>query len=92
MASTKQQDLHGKYETADLHGKYETADLHDKSALFRGHVAVHRAQREVSLVHVVRQPIDTATRVAVDDCLRDGQRLVQIAQGFQLIAILINGL
>jgi len=57
---------------------------HDHFALALVHVAVHGRDGEVLGVHLLRQPVDLSSRVAEDDGLRDGERLVDIAQSLQL--------
>ena len=44
----------------------------------------HDGTREVPLVHLGGEPVDFPPRVAEDDGLGDGERLVQITQGVQL--------
>ena len=39
---------------------------------------------EVPPMHLLSEPLDLATRVAEDDRLRDGQRLVEVTQCVQL--------
>ena len=45
---------------------------------------------EVAGVHLLREPLDLPARIAEDDGLRDGERLVQIAQGVQLPLLALN--
>lgn len=58
--------------------------LHNFVTLLLRHVAVHRANGKVCLAHLLRQPVDLALRVAKDNGLRDGQRVVQVAQRVKL--------
>ena len=46
--------------------------------------AHHGRHGEVPGVHLLGQPVDLAARVDEDDGLRDGQRLVEVAQRVQL--------
>ena len=59
--------------------------IHRKS--FPLHVVTqthHSRDSKVSRVHLLGEPIDFAPRIAKDDCLGDGQRLVEIAERVQL--------
>mmetsp|Transcript_21958 Transcript_21958/g.44648 ORF Transcript_21958/g.44648 Transcript_21958/m.44648 type:complete len:289 (-) Transcript_21958:452-1318(-) len=58
--------------------------LHDGVAVVLRHVAVHRRHREVRLAHLVCQPVHLPLRIAEDDRLRDGQRVVEVAQRVKL--------
>mmetsp|Transcript_73098 Transcript_73098/g.158084 ORF Transcript_73098/g.158084 Transcript_73098/m.158084 type:complete len:321 (+) Transcript_73098:2-964(+) len=58
--------------------------LHDRIALLLRHVAVDRRHREVGVAHLLRQPVDLLLRVAEDDRLRDGERVVQVAERVEL--------
>uniref|UniRef100_A0A8W7PPN0 Uncharacterized protein n=1 Tax=Anopheles coluzzii TaxID=1518534 RepID=A0A8W7PPN0_ANOCL len=58
--------------------------FHNFVTLLLRHVAVHRADGKVGLAHLLRQPVDLAPGVAEDDRLRDGQRVVQVAQRVEL--------
>mmetsp|Transcript_29253 Transcript_29253/g.61929 ORF Transcript_29253/g.61929 Transcript_29253/m.61929 type:complete len:327 (+) Transcript_29253:678-1658(+) len=63
---------------------------HDELPLALGHVAVHRGDREVVRAHLVRQPLDLPPLVAEDHGLRDGQRVVQVAQRVKLPLLLLH--
>lgn len=65
--------------------------LHDAVPLFLWHVAVHAADSEVGLTHLVGQPVHLAPGVAEDDSLSDGQGVVEIAQGVKLPVLLLDG-
>ena len=58
--------------------------LHDCVSLLLWHVSVHGADGEVGLPHLLRQPVHLALGVAEDDCLRDGQGVVEVAQRVEL--------
>ena len=50
-----------------------------------------RARNDVvALTHAGSEPLDLALRVAVDDRLVDGQRLVQVAEGLELPRLLLE--
>ena len=65
--------------------------LHDGVTLLLGHVSVHGRNCEVGLTHLLRQPINLALRVAEDDGLRDGQRVVKVAQSVKFPFLTLNG-
>mmetsp|Transcript_25686 Transcript_25686/g.40436 ORF Transcript_25686/g.40436 Transcript_25686/m.40436 type:complete len:375 (-) Transcript_25686:246-1370(-) len=78
-------DAPGQQVRGDEHARGARAELaHDDVPLALVHVPVHGRDREVALRHLLRQPVHLAPRVAVDDGLGDGQRLVQVAQRVQL--------
>ncbi len=58
--------------------------LHDSVALLLRHVAVHAGHGEVGLPHLLREPVHLPLRIAEDDCLGDGERVVQVAQRVEL--------
>lgn len=64
--------------------------LHNQLALTRLHIAVHARHCEVSLCHLVGQPINFSACVAVYDGLCDGECLIQIAQRLQFPVLLLN--
>mmetsp|Transcript_5413 Transcript_5413/g.7986 ORF Transcript_5413/g.7986 Transcript_5413/m.7986 type:complete len:235 (+) Transcript_5413:227-931(+) len=74
------QEVRGNQHTAASTSKFAHNDV--TFALI--HVSVHAAYSKVALLHVFLKPVHLATRVAVDNGLGDGQRLVQIAQGIEL--------
>ena len=51
----------------------------------------HSRDGEIPLVHFLCEPVDLPAGVAEDDGLRDGERLVQIAQGVQLPLLALHG-
>lgn len=57
---------------------------HDEVSLPLVHVTVHAADGEVSALHLLREPVDLAAGVAVDNGLSDGQSGVQIAKSLEL--------
>ena len=65
--------------------------LHDGVAFLLRHVAVHATDSEVGLAHLVRQPVHLAARVAEDDSLGDGERLVEVAERVELPVLLFHG-
>lgn len=65
--------------------------LHDGLPLLLWHVAVHGGHGEVGLPHLLRQPVHLPLGVAEDDGLRDGQRVVQVAQGVKLPLLSLHG-
>mmetsp|Transcript_108445 Transcript_108445/g.221388 ORF Transcript_108445/g.221388 Transcript_108445/m.221388 type:complete len:316 (+) Transcript_108445:339-1286(+) len=52
---------------------------------------MHRRDSKISLLQLVRKEIDLTTRVAVDDRLGDGERLVEIAQRVEFPLLLLDG-
>jgi len=69
----------------DQHARRTGAKLaHDDITLALVHVSVHARDGEIALLHFFLEPVDLASGVAVDDSLRDGERLVEIAQGLEL--------
>merc|ERR1712087_881019 len=64
---------------------------HDDVPLLLVHVAVHGGDSEVSLMHLLSEPVHLASGVAEDDGLGDGQGLVQVAQGVQLPLLPLHG-
>jgi hypothetical protein len=52
---------------------------------------MHGGHSEVARGHFRRQPLHLAARAAVDDGLRDGQRVVQVAQRAELPLLLLHG-
>merc|ERR1712002_382612 len=57
---------------------------HDNVSLLLVHVSVHGRNGEISLVHLLGQPVHLASGVAEDDSLGDCKSLIKIAQGVQL--------
>jgi len=64
--------------------------LHYGVSFFLGHLAVHIANREVSLTHFFRQPFNFRNFVAEDNCLRNGKGLVKVAESLELVLFLFN--
>jgi len=54
------------------------------------HVSYHGRHSEVTVVHVLGQPIHFTTSVAEDDSLSDTQCIIQIAQCLQLPIFTLN--
>mmetsp|Transcript_84676 Transcript_84676/g.181456 ORF Transcript_84676/g.181456 Transcript_84676/m.181456 type:complete len:200 (+) Transcript_84676:521-1120(+) len=52
---------------------------------------MHRRDSKISLLQLVRKEIDLTTRVAVDDRLGNGERLVEIAKRIELPLLLLDG-
>lgn len=76
----------------DKHSSLSRAELlHDLVALLLRHVAVHGADCKVRLAHLLRQPVDLSLRVAEDDGLSDGERVVQVAQRVELPLLPLDG-
>lgn len=67
-----------------------TEGLHNCVTFLLGHFTVHRGDSEISLLHLLSQNIDLAASVAEDDGLSDAQGIVQIAQGVELVFLLVN--
>lgn len=65
--------------------------LHNAVTLLLRHLTVHARDCEVGLTHLVGEPVDLAAGVAEDDCLCDGQGVVEIAKGIKLPLFLLNG-
>lgn len=64
---------------------------HDGVSLFLRHVAVHRVDGEVGFPHLLRQPVHLAFRIAKDDRLSYGQRVVEVAQSVELPLFAFDG-
>ena len=64
---------------------------HDDVTLALVHVSVHAGDGEVSLLHLLLEPVDLPPGVAVYDGLGDGERLVEIAEGVELPLLAIDG-
>jgi hypothetical protein len=63
-------DTAGKQVGGHEHTRGTRAELaHNHVAASLVHVAVHRRDREVLLLHLLCQPLDLAAGVAEDDCL-----------------------
>ena len=52
---------------------------------------MHGGHREVCLSHLLRQPFNLPLGIAEDDCLRNGQSVVEITQGVKLPLFLLYG-
>lgn len=63
---------------------------HDFVAFALFHRAVHGDDGEVHLAHLLRQPVDLPPGVTEDDGLRDGEGVVEIAQGLELPFLLLH--
>lgn len=67
---------------SDQHTRGAASELgHDSVSLLLHHLSVHAANGEVGFTQFLREPVDLSARVAEDDRLRDGQRVVQVAPG-----------
>mmetsp|Transcript_92284 Transcript_92284/g.264486 ORF Transcript_92284/g.264486 Transcript_92284/m.264486 type:complete len:259 (-) Transcript_92284:453-1229(-) len=63
----------------DEHPRGARAKLpHHQLALFLVEARMHHRDREVPLLQLVRERVNLALRVAIDDALRDGQGLVEV--------------
>lgn len=65
--------------------------LHDAIPLLLGHLTVHAGNGEVGLAHLVSEPVDLAAGVAEDDCLGDGEGVVEVAEGVEFPFFLLHG-
>mmetsp|Transcript_14814 Transcript_14814/g.33881 ORF Transcript_14814/g.33881 Transcript_14814/m.33881 type:complete len:372 (+) Transcript_14814:233-1348(+) len=73
------------------HARITGAELgHDRIALLLGHIAVHGGDREIGLSHLVGEPIHLFLRVAKDDRLCDGERVVEVAERIELPLLALN--
>mmetsp|Transcript_5328 Transcript_5328/g.11651 ORF Transcript_5328/g.11651 Transcript_5328/m.11651 type:complete len:229 (+) Transcript_5328:268-954(+) len=64
---------------------------HNNVTLALIHVSVHARDSEISFLHMLLQPVNLTTCVAVNDGLGDGERLVQIAKGVKLPLLTFHG-
>ncbi|KAI0558376.1 eukaryotic translation initiation factor 4A [Gracilaria domingensis] len=64
--------------------------VHDGVPLLLLHVAVHGGDDKVALLHLLGEPLHFPARVAEDDGLRDGERLVEVAQRVKLPLLLLD--
>mmetsp|Transcript_8817 Transcript_8817/g.14529 ORF Transcript_8817/g.14529 Transcript_8817/m.14529 type:complete len:216 (-) Transcript_8817:598-1245(-) len=64
---------------------------HDNVTLTLVHISVHAGDSEITLLHLLLQPVNLTTGITVDDGLSDGQSLVQITKGIQLPFFSLNG-
>lgn len=99
---TARPDVGGDEDTA-----LSRAELgHDRVTLLLHHLAVHAADGEVGLAHLLGKPVDLATGVAEDDRLCDSKaegrvsvmssqearlRVVEVTQGVKLPVLLLDG-
>ncbi len=58
--------------------------LHDGVPLLLRHITVHAGDGEVSLPHLLREPVHLPLGVAEDDGLGNGERVVQVTQCVEL--------
>mmetsp|Transcript_9826 Transcript_9826/g.21860 ORF Transcript_9826/g.21860 Transcript_9826/m.21860 type:complete len:325 (-) Transcript_9826:163-1137(-) len=65
-------------------GRSRTELTHDDITFTLVHISMHARDGEVTLLHLLLQPIDLATGVAVDNGLGDGESLVQITKSVEL--------
>ena len=72
---------------SDQHSRRAASELgHDGVPLLLDHLSVHAADGEVGLSQLFGEPVDLSSRVAEDDRLRNGQRVVQVAPGVSATA------
>ena len=78
-------DASGPHVSGDEHARGARPELcHDRVPLLLRHVAVHRGDGEVVGAHLLCKPVHLALGVAEDDRLRDGERVVEVAQRVKL--------
>lgn len=65
--------------------------LHNAVTLLLWHIAVHAADGEVGLAHLVGKPVHLASSVAEDDGLGNSQGIVEIAECVELPFLLFDG-
>jgi hypothetical protein len=65
--------------------------LHNRVSLLLEHIAVDRADREVVVSHLLCQPVDLVLGVAENDCLGNGERVVEVAEGLELPGLFLDG-
>lgn len=53
-------------------------------------LAYHGRHCEVSVVHVLSQPVDLATSIAENNCLSNGESVVQVTQCVQLPVLALH--
>mmetsp|Transcript_34960 Transcript_34960/g.54646 ORF Transcript_34960/g.54646 Transcript_34960/m.54646 type:complete len:483 (+) Transcript_34960:1231-2679(+) len=63
---------------------------HDKLTTLLVHIPMKSRDGEVTLGHLVQQPVHLTPSVDVDDGLSDGESLVEIAKGVQLPVLTLN--
>ncbi len=64
--------------------------LHDGIPLHLWHVTMHGCNCEVILLHLLCQPIHLSLCIAEDDCLCDGQGVIQVTQCVKLPLLLLD--
>ncbi len=64
--------------------------LHDGIPLHLWHVSMHGCNCEVILLHLLCQPVHLSLCIAEDDCLSDGQGVVQVTQRVKLPLLLLD--
>mmetsp|Transcript_13433 Transcript_13433/g.34256 ORF Transcript_13433/g.34256 Transcript_13433/m.34256 type:complete len:324 (-) Transcript_13433:313-1284(-) len=64
--------------------------LHDLVSLVLRHVSMHGCNSEIVLPHLLGQPVHLAARIAENDCLCDGQGVVQVTQRVELPLLLLH--
>lgn len=64
--------------------------LHDEVTLALVHVTVHGGNGEIALSELVGEPVDLSSSVAEDDCLGDGDSLVQVRKSVKLPVFLLD--
>ena len=85
-------DTAGKQVSGNENTSAATAELlHNIVTEFLLHVPMHARHSKVSARHLLEQPIHFSAGVDVDDCLRDGERPVQVAQCLQFPILAFDG-
>jgi len=75
----------------DEHARVGLTEVgHNAVSLLLRHLSVHGGYSEVGVAHLVRQPVNLAARVAEDNCLCDGECVVEIAQGVEFPLFLLD--
>lgn len=64
--------------------------LHDAVSLLLRHVPMHGSYSEVVLCHLLCQPVNLSLSIAEDDCLSDGEGVIQVTEGVKLPLLLLN--
>lgn len=83
---TTGQQISGDQDT----GRTRSELLHNQITLTLVHVTVHGGDGEVTGSELVGKPVDLSAGVAEDNCLCDGNCLIEIGEGVQLPIFLLN--
>ena len=86
----RQEAAHGGWDTSVGKAGYAPEALHDGVSLLLGHVPMHGRNCEVVLLHLLCQPIHLSFRIAEDDCLGDGEGVIQVTQRVKLPLLLLH--